>query len=245
MPRSTQFLYRAACALFLSAMIFTRTPAVAANNDAAIRAQMTALFPYSKILRIQRMPFHLYEVDFDDHLIYVDDTGHYLFSGHILSLDNMHDLTADREHKLYPSPFNTFPINLAITETHGNGKRKLAVFTDPNCPYCKKLERELAGLNNVTIYTFMLDILPGSPEKARTIWCAPNRLRAWQNQMLHNTLPNHATNCDTSGLADISALAKTLHISVTPTLYFPDGSHQIGVPTVAQLENLLNTSQAQ
>lgn len=223
--------------LMLLALLFSN-PAFA--GKASIRAAMEKKFPYSKIVSINKTPYSgLYEVAFDDRLVYVDEKMNFLFSGNVIDLHTMRNLTEAREKQLYAIVFDTLPLDLAIKKVKGNGKRRLAVFTDPNCQYCKKLEKEMVGLNNATVYIFVLPILPGSEEKAKAIWCSPDRLKAWEDQMLNGIEPKSEAACDTTALAEISRHAKKLRVNVTPTLIFEDGVIKPGTLTLELLEEHL------
>jgi thiol:disulfide interchange protein DsbC len=212
-------------------------------GEASIRAEMEKKFPYSKIISISKTPyFGLYEVAFDDRLVYTDEKMTYLFSGNIIDMHTLKNLTEAREKQLYAIEFDTLPFDLAIKNVKGNGRRKLAVFTDPNCPYCKKLEKEMVNLTNATVYIFVFPILPGSEEKADAIWCSPDRLKAWEDNMLRDVVPHSAKACDTAALKKISMHAKKLGINVTPTLIFEDGVIKPGTLTLDLLEEHLTES---
>ena len=212
-------------------------------GEAAIRAEMSKKFPYSKIISISKTPYlGLYEVAFDDRLVYTDEQMNYLFSGNIFDLHTMKNLTEAREKQLYAIEFDTLPFDLAIKSVKGNGKRRLAVFTDPNCQYCKKLEKEMVNLTNATVYIFVFPILPGSEDKARAIWCSPDRLKTWEDQMLRGVEPKPENACDTTALTSITMRAKKLGISVTPTLIFEDGVIKPGTLTLDQLDEHLTAS---
>lgn len=206
-------------------------------DETIIRTEMEKKFPYSKVISVSKTLYSgLYEVAFDDRLIYVDEKMNFLFSGNIIDLHTMRNLTESREKQLYAILFDTLPLDLAIKNVKGNGKRRLAVFTDPNCQYCKKLEKELAKLTDTTVYIFVFPILPGSVEKAQSIWCSEDRLTAWEDQMLNGVGPKAEINCDISALEKISEQAKKLRISVTPTLIFGDGVIKPGTLTLEQIE---------
>jgi thiol:disulfide interchange protein DsbC len=209
-------------------------------DEATIKAEMAKKFPYSKIISVSKTPYlGLYEVAFDDHLVYTDEKMTYLFSGNILDMHTLRNLTEDREKQLYAINFDRLPLDLAIKNVKGNGKRRLAVFTDPNCPYCKRLEKAMVNLTDATVYIFVYPILPGSEEKAKAIWCAPDRLRAWEDHMLKGMEPKMEKACDTSALTKISMQAKTLGINLTPTLVFEDGTIKPGIMTLELLEERL------
>ncbi|MDE2259655.1 MAG: DsbC family protein [Betaproteobacteria bacterium] len=216
---------------------------LAFSGEADIRSEMEKRFPYSKIISVSKTPyFGMYEVVFVDQLVYTDERMTYLFSGNIIDMHTMQNLTEAREKQLYAIDFDTLPINLAIKSVKGNGKRKLAVFTDPNCQYCKKLEKEMVNLTNATIYIFVLPILPGSKEKAKAILCSPDSLKAWEDHMLRGVEPQPKKACDTAALAKISMLATRLRINVTPTLIFGDGVIKPGNLTFDQLDKRLTAS---
>ena len=210
-------------------------------GEAKIRAEIAKKFPDSKIISIKKTPYSgLYEVAFDDRLVYIDEKTNYLFSGNIFDLRTMKNLTEAREKQLYAIKFDTLPFDLAIKNVKGNGKRRLAVFTDPNCPYCKKLELEMADLTNATIYIFVFAILPGSEEKAKTIWCSSDRLKTWEDHMVWNIEPQSDKACDTSALSKITMHAKKLGVSSTPTLIFEDGVIRPGTMKLELLEEHLS-----
>ena len=209
-------------------------------DEANIMTEMTKIFPYSKLISVSKTPYYgLYEVAFDDRLVYTDEKMDYLFSGNIIDLHTMRNLTGAREKQLYAIEFDTLPFTFAFKSVKGNGKRRLAVFTDPNCQYCKKLEKEMINLTDVTIYIFLFPILPGSEEKAKVIWCSSDRLKTWEDQMLRDVEPKSKMACDTSALAKISIHAKKLRVSVTPTLIFEDGVIKPGTLTLDLLEEYL------
>jgi thiol:disulfide interchange protein DsbC len=227
-------------ALVRFALLALMTANSAFAGESAIRVEMAKKFPYSKIISVSKTPyFGLYEVAFDDHVVYTDEKMTYLFSGNILDMHTMKNLTEAREKQLYAINFDTLPLGLAIKNVKGNGKRKLAVFTDPNCQYCKKLEKEMVNLTDATVYIFVLPILPGSEEKAKAIWCSPDRLKAWEDHMLRGVEPQPAKACDTEALTNISMQAEKLRINVTPTLIFEDGVIKPGTLTTELLEEHL------
>jgi thiol:disulfide interchange protein DsbC len=212
-------------------------------DDAAIKAAMEKKFPYEKVISVNKTPyFGLYEVVLDDQLIYTDEKMTYLFSGNIIDMQTMQNLTEAREKQLYAIKFDTLPFELAIKHVKGNGKRRLAVFTDPNCPYCKNLEKEMVNLTDVTVYIFMFPILPGSEEKVKAIWCSPDKLSAWEDTLLRAVKPQSGKTCDTKALDKIPMLAKNMGINVTPTLIFEDGVIKPGGLTFDQIDQRLTAS---
>lgn len=180
----------------------------------------------------------LYEVHIGDRLVYTDEKAEYIFSGSIIDSRTRTDLTQERLKKLSAIPFGELPLDLAVKTVKGDGKRVIAIFEDPNCGYCKRLARELHGLDNVTVYTFLLPILSADSEKkSKAVWCAPDRARAWSDLMLKGIVPPDGS-CDTP-LAKIMAFARQHRIQGTPTLFLAGGERLVGAIPLAQLEKAL------
>lgn len=212
-------------------------------SEASIKAAMEKRFPYQQLISVTKTPFSgLYEVVFEDQLVYTDEKMNHLFSGNIIDMRTMENLTAAREKKLFAINLGELPLDLAIKNVKGNGKRKLVVFSDANCSYCKSLEKELVGLTDTTIYLFPISLLNGSEEKARAVWCSADRLKAWEDMMLKGVAPAPGKNCDTAALAEFSLLAKKRKISVTPALIFGDGTLKPGWMPLEQIEKQLGST---
>ena len=172
-------------------------------------------------------------------IIYVDAEVKHLVQGSVIDTRTLVNLTEERIEKLTAIDFGALPVKDAFTIVRGDGKRKLAVFEDPNCGYCKRFEADLQKVNNVTIHMFLLPILgKDSMEKSKNIWCAKDRAKAWTDWMLRDIMPPAAT-CDTSALTRNVELSKKYKITGTPTLVFADGSRVPGAISAAQLEKLL------
>ena len=180
----------------------------------------------------------LYEVVTSDQLLYTDEKVQYIINGSIYDLKTMRNLTEERSHKLFAIDFNGLPFELAVKKVKGNGQRKMAYLTDPNCGYCKKLESELKNMDNVTLYLFMYPIFAGSDEKVKAVWCSKDQVKAWDDLMLNNVRPPAGT-CDTPS-EKVLALGKKLNVNGTPMLIFADGSRVPGYLPAAELENMLN-----
>lgn len=211
-----------------------------ADTLADIKDSLQKNYPQlGKITQVNKAPIDgLYEVVTEEHLFYTDEKAQYLIDGSVYELKTMRNLTDERERKLFAVDFNSLPLDLAMKQVKGNGKRKLVVFTDPNCGFCKKLEGELPKVDNVTIYRLLFPIFPGSAEKARDVWCSKDRNKAWEDLMLRGTNPP-AGNCDTP-FAKIHALGQKLKVTGTPTLIFSDGSMAPGYLPAAQLDQALD-----
>ena len=181
----------------------------------------------------------LYEVVAQGQLFYTDEKAQYLISGNIIDLKTMRNLTEERSQKLFAIDFNSLPFDLAIKKVKGNGQRKMAYFSDPNCSFCKKLENELKNVDNVTLYLFMLSIFQGSDKKVQGVWCSKDQVKAWDNLMLSNVQPPVGT-CDTP-TAKLMELSQKLNINGTPALIFADGVLVPGFRPAAELEKSLNS----
>jgi len=182
----------------------------------------------------------LYEVITQDHLFYTDDKAQFLIDGAVYDLKSMRNLTEERSRKLFALDFNKLPLELAVKKVKGKGERKLAIFTDPNCGFCKKLEHELQQIDNVTLYLFMYPIFPGSEEKVRGVWCSKDRVKAWDALMQDLVTPPVGT-CD-APIAKVMELAKKLKVNGTPALIFADGTVNPGYLPAAELEKALNAA---
>jgi thiol:disulfide interchange protein DsbC len=187
----------------------------------------------------------LYEVQLDGDLIYTDEKVTFVVLGDIVDTKTRKNITEERKQKLSQIKFSDLPLDLAVKQVKGNGKRVLATFEDPNCSYCKKLAKELNGVTDVTIYTFIYPIFPNSGDISKAIWCAPDRAKAWNDYMLNGTAPAAAAaKCDTTGIEKITAAGQKLNIRGTPALFFADGSRLPGYLPAAPLEKALDKGSA-
>lgn len=233
--------------LFISMLVLGFFSGVAYADEAAIRQAVQAQFPEHKLDSLKKVPFlGLYEVVLGEDVFYVDEKAEYFFFGHVVDAKTRNSLTNDRVQEIKAArrvPLDTLPLQYAIKTVKGDGARKLAVYTDPNCPYCKKLEKELLSIDNITIYTLLYPVLNGSMELSKKIWCAENQIKAWDDFMLRNVAPA-SKECETP----LDALVKSgreNRVSGTPTLIFADGSIVGGlIPAAAIEEKLQSAAQA-
>ena len=213
----------------------------ATAQEPAIRKTLAERIPQlEKIDEVRATPMGgLYEVRAGTDLFYTDAKGNFLIQGELIDTKARRNLTEDRINKLTAVDFNTLPLQDAFATVRGNGKRKLVVFADPNCGYCKRFERDLQNVDNVTIYTFLYPILsPDSAEKSRNIWCAKDRNNAWNDWMLREKTPA-AASCDTAALQRNLAFGKKHKITGTPTLLFANGARVPGAIGAADIEKRL------
>jgi thiol:disulfide interchange protein DsbC len=175
----------------------------------------------------------LFEVRMGEEIVYTDEKVSYLLVGNLIDARTRENVTETRKEKLATINFDELPLDAAIKTVRGNGKVALAVFADPNCGFCKRMERELSTLNDVTIYTFLYPILDPSTNgdsmrKSKAIWCARDRSKAWFDLMIKGVSPIMMGNCDTSAVEKNVALGQKLGINGTPTSFLRSGQRIIG-----------------
>ena len=216
-------------------------------QEAAIRKNLAERLPaFSKIDEVSKTPMNgLYEVRVNDSdIFYTDAEGNFLLQGQLIDIRAKRNLTEERMEKLSAIDFDTLPFKDAFTVVRGNGKRKMAVFEDPNCGYCKRFERDLQKVSDVTIYMFLFPILsPDSTDKSRNIWCAKDRGKAWVDLMVRDQ-PTAKASCDTAVLERNLDFGKKHKITGTPTIFFADGSRVPGAISAQQVEKQLAAAKA-
>ena len=222
---------------------------VACADEASIRAEFLKKYPQAKVESISKTPYlGLYEMLVDGEVVYTDPDFNYLIVGSIIETKTKINLTdarqreiEDKKLKSLAFPFEQLPFDLAIKKVKGDGSRKVAVFSDPDCPYCKKLERDLDKVTDVTIYLFLFPIEqlhPKAPEMSRAIWCAPDRVKAWDEYMLKGVVPK-SPKCD-NPVEKIVAYGQSKKINGTPTIFFADGKRVPGAIPAERFEELLS-----
>jgi thiol:disulfide interchange protein DsbC len=214
----------------------------AAAGEAEIRQNLAARIPqFAKIDEITKSPMPgLYEVRINGfEIYYTDEQGNYLLQGNLIDVKARRNLTEERVEKLSEVAFDKLPVKDAFKIVRGNGKRKLAVFEDPNCGYCKQFERDLTKVDNVTIHLFLYPVLgPDSVVKSRNIWCAKDKAKAWTDWMVRGVAPETAE-CDTSALTRNREFGQKYNITGTPTLIFSNGTRAPGAIPAEQVEKQL------
>lgn len=226
--------------LALAAGLMFATAAQA--NEAAIRKALTAQFPGAQIASVTKTPYSgLFEVYLDGQLIYTDAKGQYVFLGEVVELKSRTNLTQNRLNRLQAVNWDTLPLQNALKVVKGTGERRLVVFSDVDCPYCRKFEEELAKVDNITVYTFLYPVEglhPKAVQTSKQIWCAPDRNKAWDDYIAFGTVPKNDGKCANPVDATVE-LGQRLRISGTPTLIFANGVRVPGMVPAAQLERLL------
>jgi len=203
-----------------------------------------AAYPKFKVESVSKTPYAgLYEVFMGGQIIYTDEKMTFLIAeGRLVDPKTKKDITGERMEELTKIDFNSLPLEQAIKVVKGNGSRKLVVFSDVDCPYCKRLEQnELTNITDVTIYTFLYPIEqlhPDAASKSKLIWCANNRVKAWEDWIFNNQLPKSAGTCEVP-LEKIGQLAKKIGVTSTPTLIFSDGKRMLGAQPYKEIERAM------
>jgi thiol:disulfide interchange protein DsbC len=213
---------------------------VAFANSEAIKKEVEKRYPEIKVERVTKTDFNnLWEVFANNEIFYTDEKVGFLVLGSIIDTSTRANLTDQRLAKLTAIKFEDLPFENAIKLVRGNGSRKLAVFEDPNCGYCKRFEQDLNSLDNITAYIFPYPILsPDSAEKSKAVWCSTDRLKAWQDLMLRGQQPTAKGTCD-NPVDKIVALGQRLRINGTPLTFFQDGERVPGAVSKERLESRL------
>lgn len=238
---TTARLATAAAATALAAL--TLFAGAARADEAEIRKTLAERFQnLPRIDEVRPTPMAgIWEVRIGTEIMYSDAKGTYLLQGAMIDTATRRDLTQERIDKLTAIDFASLPLKDAIVWKNGNGKRRIAVFADPNCGYCKRLEKDLVNVKDVTVYTFVIPILGGdSPDKSRSIWCAKDNTATWRSWMIDGVAPQRAMGqCDTSAIERNAALARKHKVTGTPAIVFEDGSRAPGAIPAAEIEKRL------
>lgn len=213
-------------------------------DEAGVKKAVEAAYPKIKVDKVTKTPYAgLYEVFLGGQIIYTDEKLTFLIAeGRLVDPKTKKDITGERLDELTKVDFASLPLDQAIKVVKGNGSRKLVVFSDVDCPYCKRLERnELTNITDVTIYTFLYPIEqlhPDAANKSKLIWCSADRVKAWQDWILKDQLPNTTGTCDVP-LEKVGQLARKVGVTSTPTMIFADGKRMLGAQPYKEIERML------
>lgn len=207
----------------------------AAANEAAIRQVLKAKFPGVRVDGVQPAPMPgLFEVRFQNQdgpqILYTDAQANYFIDGALIEAKSGRNLTEERLQKLSAIEFNALPLDLALKIQRGNGKRVLAMFTDPYCPYCRRLEQSLLQIDDITIYVFMFPVIrPDLADHSRAVWCSGDRVKAWLELAASDTpkVPAGGAAC-ANPVDKVLEYGRSLRINGTPTLFFANGERAGG-----------------
>ena len=230
--------------ILLSSLLIFIFSSVASADEESLKKSLIPYFPNEKIEILKKIPsLQLYEITIGDRIFYVDERAKYFFSGHLFDLKNEKNLTEERLQEIRNArkvDINSLPLEYAIQEVKGNGERKLVIFSDPNCGYCKRLEKELIHINNVTIYTFLYPILKGSKRISEAIWCSDDKIKSWNSFMLNGTTPT-GKECE-APIDTLLKIGKQHGFNSTPTIVFANGKTVPGMISAEIIEKKLNES---
>src|SRR4249920_1768424 len=216
--------------LRLPALLLAATLATTALADeASVKRGVEARFDGIKVDSVTKTSYAgLYEIVVGETLFYTDEKVTFIFKGDIIDARSQKNLTEERQQKLSVIKFEDLPLELAIKQVRGNGKRVVAIFSDPFCPYCKNLDRALMREDDITIYTFLYPILRAeSPEKSRAIWCAPDRAKAYYDFMLNGRETASTAGCS-APVEKWLALGQKVGVRATPTSFATNGQRILG-----------------
>jgi thiol:disulfide interchange protein DsbC len=237
-----QSLFPSACIAFVVASSALAGGKEEVETQQAIKSKLEAQFPTIKIESVTDSPWPgLYEIVTGGQIAYTNKDASLLFAGKIIDASSKEDLTTKRWNELNKIDFNSLPLDKAIKTVKGDGARKLAVFSDPLCPFCVKLETELQNVDNVTVYTFLFpveNLHPGATATARKIWCAKDRADAWKSWMTAQKQPE-ASSCEGDVVIPLQVLADKLKINSTPTLIFENGVRNPGLMSATDIQTAL------
>jgi thiol:disulfide interchange protein DsbC len=219
---------------------------VAAQQDVdRIKTDLRKKFPEAQIEGVRKSGYGgLYEVNGGGEVFYTDEKVTFLVLGAIVDARTRENVTEARIRKLSAMNFDSLPLDQAVKVVRGNGSRRIAIFEDPNCGYCKRFERELAKVDDLTMYVFLYPILsPDSTKKSKAVWCSADRSKAWLDLMLKDVAPENDGSCETP-IDKVIAFGREKRISGTPTIFFEDGERVPGAMPIAKFEQRLAEAKA-
>jgi len=229
----------AALMLLLSTAVFAET----AQEAAVKKLVEPRLGQGVKVDSVTKTPYAgLFEVRVGTDILYTDEKAQYLFIGSVIDAQTSIDYTKARMADLNKIKFSDLPLEAAVKMVKGNGKRVVAIFEDPNCGYCKRFRHTLQDVDNITVYTFMYNILAeDSAVKSKNVWCSADKGKAWDDWMLNGkAAPTAAASCNTPN-DKVLALGHKLGVSGTPTIFFTDGTRMPGAVDVKTFEAKLSS----
>ncbi|MEY4591326.1 MAG: hypothetical protein RIR18_221 [Pseudomonadota bacterium] len=214
---------------------------ILAADEALIRKNIEKALEGTQVVSVTKTPYMgLYEVFTGENILYVDEKASLIIAGDLIDLQAKRYVTRDRMSQLTAVKFDKLPLEQAFKQVHGNGRRRMATFEDPNCGYCKRLAKELAKVDNVTIYTFLTPVLgPDSDKKSQQIWCSADPSKSWSEWMIEGKPLKGSATCDISAIRKNSELAEKLRVRGTPAVFFESGERIPGYITQDVIEQKL------
>jgi len=212
-------------------------------DEAKVKKAAEAYFDNTKVDEVRKLPeLGLYEIRLGSDVAYTDEKFSYVFFGNVIETKSKKNLTQVRQRELSAIKFSDLPLNLAVKTVRGKGTRVMATFEDPNCTYCKRLQKEIAKVDDVTVYTFLMPILSeDSTTKSRAIWCAPDKSKAWAEYMVDNKAPPAPPESCKAPTDQVKELGQKYRIRGTPTIFLANGQRVPGYMPAAKLDEALKT----
>ena len=216
--------------------------AFAQTDTDFIKSELKKKIPESPVVdSVRKVPYAgLYEVTVGGEIFYTNDKADFLFAGNIIDLKTKENVTEARLRQVNMIKWDQLPLDQAVKVVRGNGSRKIAIFEDPNCGYCKRLERDLQGVTDITVYVLLYPILsPESVTQSKAIWCSANPSKVWLDHMVRDSAISGDSSCQTP-VDKILALGQAKRVHGTPTIIFENGERVPGAIPIAEIEKKLN-----
>jgi thiol:disulfide interchange protein DsbC len=177
-------------------------------------------------------------------VVYTDESASVLFIGSLIDTRTDRDLTEERVRQLSKIDWNALPWKWALTTRRGDGRREISIFSDPNCPYCRRFEADLAKLDDITVHIFLYPVIrPESIRQTKAVWCSRDRVKAWNDLMLNGVEPTASPDCPTP-IDELVALGRRLGARSTPTWFLRNGEKHSGALRMEDLVPLLDAAAA-
>jgi thiol:disulfide interchange protein DsbC len=239
----TRFIQACSLGIALCATLGVSIANATDNARSTLMQTLQKRFPTIRINAVQPSPVPgLFQVIAGDQVVYTDATGDHMIVGRMMDTHTRQDMSAQALAAFYTIDFKSLPLGEAIRIVKGNGMHKIALFADPDCPFCRQLEQSMQSVTDVTVYLFLLpleQVHPHAMADATAIWCSPDRASAWTNWMLNRTPIPTGGSCANSPVANISALADSLHVHATPTIFLENGKRIDGAVPASQLQGMI------
>ncbi len=231
-------------ALIALALLAGMPPAAA--DEAAVRRMVESKLRNGALLEsVQKVPWaNLYEVAVRARdsviLYYVDEDAKVLIVGQAIDAKTGRNLSEERQRELSKVGWGSLPLQWSITSTRGTGRRKIAILSDPNCPYCKRFEEDLAKLDDITVHILPYAVIsPTSVRQAKAVWCSKDRVKAWNDLMFKRIEPQAAPDCDTP-IDKLVEFGRSRGASATPTWFLETGERYSGALPIEDVTRLLD-----
>jgi len=216
-------------------------------DEQAIRQVFKSKLPNTQVTSVEKLRYaDLYEVtvlgDKGHAVFYTDALGQIMLVGNLIETRTDRNLTEERMRKLSAIDWNSLPFQWAVTTRRGNGRRQIAIFSDPNCPYCQKFEKDLAAVDNITVHIFMWPVVKEeSVRLTKSVWCSKDRAKAWNDLMLKRVEPTAPTDCE-NPIDKLIPLGQRLGANSTPTWFPPSGEKYLGALPMSTVIPILDAT---